>query len=113
MNSSYSSSHGSLLGREDLLLVLLQLRRDVALGVLDRLLADVVGGDLALALRLGVRDLDVVAEDLVEADLEARDAGAADLLGLELGDPRLAAAGSLRAARRARRDSRRGSGRLP
>ena len=36
-------------------------------------------------------DLDVVAEDLVEADLEAGDAGPADLLGLEPGDPRLAA----------------------
>ena len=46
-----------------------------------------------LGLGLGVRDLDVVAEDLVEADLEARDPGPADLLGLKLGDPRLAPLG--------------------
>ena len=79
--------------RQHLLLVLLQLGRDVALGVLERLLADVVGRDLASA--VGVGDLDVVAEDLVEADLQAGDAGAADLLGLEAGDPLLAAAGDL------------------
>ena len=81
-----------LVGRQDLLLVLLQLRRDVALGVLDRLLADVVGGDL---LAVGVGDLDVVAEDLVEADLQARDAGPLGLLGLVAGDPLLAAVGQL------------------
>ena len=80
---------GSVLGREDLFLVLLQLGRDVTLGVLDRLLADVVGGDLGVRLGLGVRDLDVIAEDLVEADLEAGDAGPADLLGLVPGDPLL------------------------
>src|SRR5437660_517291 len=55
---------GAVLGAEDLVLVLLQLGRDVALGPLDRLLADVVGRDARLV-RLG--DLDVVAEDLVEA----------------------------------------------
>ena len=44
---------------------------------------------------MGVGDLDVVAEDLVEADLEAVDPGPADLLGLVLGDPRLAAPGDL------------------
>ena len=36
---------GPVLGAEDFLLVLLQLRRDVPLGVLDRLLADVIVGD--------------------------------------------------------------------
>ena len=81
---------GLLVGREDLLLVLLQLRRDVALGVLDRLLADVVGGDL---LAVGVGDLDVVAEDLVEADLQVGNAGPLGLLGLVAGDPLLAAVG--------------------
>ena len=38
---------------------------------------------------MDVGDLDVVAEDLVEADLQGRDAGAARLTGLELGDPAL------------------------
>src|SRR5947209_1907194 len=51
----------------------------------------VVGRDLA---DVRVRDLDVVAEDLVETDLQARDACAGDLVGLETGDPLLAAAGN-------------------
>ena len=38
-----------------------------------------------------MRDLDVVAEDLVEADLQARDAGPLAFVGLVLGDPLLAA----------------------
>ena len=42
-------SHGPVVGLADLVLVLLQLGRDVPLGVLDRLLADVVGGDLLSA----------------------------------------------------------------
>ena len=104
-NSSYSRCWIFSSAVEDLLLVLLQLRRDVALGVLERLLALVVGRDLG---GVGVRDLDVVAEDLVEADLEAGDAGAGDLLGLEAGDPLLAAAWRSRAARPARRRSRGG-----
>ena len=91
---------GLLVGRQHLLLVFLQLRRDVALGVLDRLLADVVGGDL---LAVGVGDLDVVAEHLVEADLQARDARPLGLLGLVAGDPLLAAVGQLAQARPARR----------
>ncbi len=103
---------GAVLGAEDLVLVLLELGRDVALGVLDRLLADVVGRDLA-PLGLGVRDLDVVAEDLVEPDLEARDPGAADLLGLELGDPRLAALGDRPQLVELGMVARRGSGPLP
>ena len=83
-----------LLGTEDFFFVLLELRRDVPLGVLDRLLADVVARDArAAGVGLGVRDLDVIAEDLVEADLEAGYPRLADLLGLELGDPGLAAAG--------------------
>ena len=67
---------GPVLGAEDLFLVLLQLRRDVPLGVLERLLPRVVGRDLR---GLGVGDLDVVPEDLVEPDFEVGDAGAADL----------------------------------
>src|SRR5947199_178208 len=53
-----------LLGRQDFLLILLQFRRDVALGILQSLLALIVGRDLG---GVRVRDLDVVAEDLVEA----------------------------------------------
>ena len=81
--------------------MLLELGSDVPLGVLDRLLADVVAGDVAaLGLGLGVRDLDVIAEDLVEADLQALDPGAPDLLGLKLGDPRLAPLGASRSSSR-------------
>ena len=81
-----------LLGREHFFLVLLQLGRDVPLGVLERLLADEVAGDL---LALGVGDFQVVAEDRVESDLHRRDAGAAHRLGLVRGDPLLAAFGQL------------------
>ena len=38
-----------------------------------------------------VRDFQVIAEHLVEADLEGGDAGAGDFLGLIVGDPLLAA----------------------
>ena len=57
---------GVLVGLEDLALERLELVGDVPLGVLRRLLADVVGGELGVLVR--GRDLDVVAEDLVEAD---------------------------------------------
>jgi hypothetical protein len=49
-----------LLGVEDLLLVLLQLRGDIALGVAEGLLPDVVLGD---TIAVGVGDLQVVTED--------------------------------------------------
>src|SRR5271157_4491537 len=78
-----------LVGAPDLVLKLLELGREIPLGVLDRLLANVVRGNLH-ALRLGVGDLDVIAKDLVEANLETRNAGAADLLGLVPGNPALA-----------------------
>ena len=83
---------GLFVGRKHLLLVFLQLRRDVTLGVLNRLLADVLGGNL---FAVGVGDFDVVAENLVEADFQVRDAGPLGLLGLVAGDPLLAAAGQL------------------
>ena len=63
-------------------------RRDVALGVLERLLADVVGRHLVA---VGVRDFEVVAEHRVEADLDVRDAGPLAFGGLVLGHPLLAA----------------------
>ena len=89
----------ALLGVEHQRLVLLQLGRDVALGVDQRLLADVVGRDER---RVGLRDLDVVAEDLVVADLERLDAGALPLDRLQVGDPaswRRASPGGCRRAR--------------
>ena len=75
-------------GSQDLLFVLFQLRRDVALGIDGGLLADVVGGRFVL---VGVGDFDVLAEDFVEGDLEVGNAGALTLLRLVLGDPLLAA----------------------
>ena len=62
-----------LLGVQHLALVVLQLRRGEALGVGQRLLALVVG---RRQMQVGARDLDVVAEDVVEAHLERLDAGA-------------------------------------
>ena len=83
---------GLLVGRKDFFLVLFQFRRDVALGVLNGLLADVVGGDF---FAVGVGDLDIVAEHLVEPHPQARDARPLGLLGLITGDPLLAAVGQL------------------
>ena len=77
-------------GREDFFFVFLQLRRDVTLGVLDRLLADEVVGHL---FAMGVGHLQVVAKHLVVADLEVGDAALLGDLRLVAGDPLLAAAG--------------------
>src|SRR5262249_58340273 len=60
----------ALLGAEDLGLVLLQLRRDVALGARERLASDVFGGNAG---SLGVADLEAIAEDAVELDPEVRE----------------------------------------
>src|SRR5258708_17662317 len=68
----------------------LEYGRDVALGILEGLLALVVRGNLG---GVGVRDFNVIAEDFVEADFKAGDAGLGDFLGLKLGDPALAVAG--------------------
>ena len=57
----------AVLGAQRLVLVLLQLGRDVALGADQRLLADEVRRHLVA---VGLADLDVVAEDLVVADLQ-------------------------------------------
>ncbi len=73
---------------QDLLLQVLELLRDVALAVDERLLADVGLGHLILE---GVGDLDVVAEDLVVADLQRADAGALLFLRLDGGEQPLAA----------------------
>ena len=80
-----------LLRGQHLFFVSLEFRRDVALGVLERLLPLIILGNL---LGVSVRDLDVVAEDFVEPHLEARDTGARNFVGLETGNPLLAAAGN-------------------
>ena len=72
-----------LLGAEHAGLVVLELGRHVPLGGGQRLPPLVVGGHPG---RVRVGDLEVVAEHLVEADLERRDPGALALPLLERGD---------------------------
>jgi hypothetical protein len=78
-----------LLRAQDLGFVFFQGRRDVALGVGRGLLAVVLGrhGDVAA----GFGDLNVVAEDIVVADLEVLDPGAFALGLFQLGDKAFAA----------------------
>ena len=71
----------AVLGRQRLVLEGLELGRDVALGVLQRLPAPVVVGHL-FGLRVG--DLDVEAVHAVVLDLEVGDAGARALAHFEL-----------------------------
>jgi hypothetical protein len=71
----------AFVGGQRLVLEGLELRSDVALGVLQGLPAAVVVGDLV---HVGVGDLDVEAMHLVEFDLEAGDAAAFALAGFEL-----------------------------
>ena len=78
----------AVFGTENFRLIFLQLGRHVALGARERLAALVVGRN---ALAIGMRDFDVIAKDLVEADLERSDAGALPLARLEPGDVLLAA----------------------
>ncbi len=75
-------------GTQHARLVLLELRRDVALFSGERLPPLVLGRNEML---VGVGDRDVVAEHLVVADLERLDAGARALGGLDLGNGVLAA----------------------
>src|SRR2546427_11743581 len=77
-----------LLRPQHLRLVLLQLRRHVALSAGESLAPLVIRRDSRL---VGVRDLDVIAEYLVEPDLERRDTGALALPRLQRGDVPLAA----------------------
>ena len=67
-------------------LALAQLLGDVALAVRQRLPALIVVGHAA---QVGLRDLDVVAEDLVVADAQRLDAGALALALLQRRDPPL------------------------
>ena len=77
-----------LVGAQHAVLVLLELGGDEALAARDRLLAHVVGRHQR---QVRLADLDVVAEDAVEADLERGDAGAGALALLD-GRDRLAPA---------------------
>ena len=70
------------------MLQILELLRDEALAVHERLLADIVLRHLVFK---GVRDLDVVPEHLVVADFQRADAGALLLARLHGGDDALAA----------------------
>ena len=73
----------ALVRAEDLLFVLLQRRGDEALAAGDGLLAVVVGRHVA---EIRLRDLDVIAEHAVVADLQVADPGAGPLGFLHLGD---------------------------
>ena len=73
----------ALPGREDQGFILLEFRDDVPFRVGQSLAADVVPGNLGLA---GVADLDVIAEHLVVAHLQAPDAGALPFLPFQPGD---------------------------
>ena len=81
--SSFSRVEDLLFGVEHFALVILQLGGGEALGVDQGLLAFVVGGR---EVQIGAGDFDVVAEDVVEADLQRGDAGALALAGFDLGD---------------------------
>ena len=71
-NRSYSSCLACSSAVEDFLFVLFQLGRDVTLGVLHRLPAMIFRRHF-VAMR--VRDFQVIAKDVVEADFQIRDAG--------------------------------------
>ena len=79
-----------LLGAEDLLFVLLQLLGDIAFGVGQRLLAD---PRLRHLLLMGVAHLDIVAEDVVVADFQRRNARRLALALLDAGQIVLAVEG--------------------
>ena len=78
------ASRDPLLGAEHDRFLFLQLGGDVALATGQCLLAGVL---IRQAHRVGVADLDVVTEDLVESDLERADACPPTLRRLELCDP--------------------------
>ncbi len=73
-----------LLGVEDQCFVFLEFRRDVTLGIDHCLFTDVVVRDFG---GVRVRHFDVIAEDLVVADLQRRDTGALAFLRFKVGDP--------------------------
>src|SRR5258706_9159423 len=78
-----------LLSVEHLSFVFLEFRRGIAFRIDQRLLALVVRGRM---MQIGLGDLNVIAEDVVELDLERVDPGALPLAGLDLCDVLLAMA---------------------
>ena len=74
----------ALLGVEDQGLVFFELRDDESLGVDQGLFADVGVGD---SVEVGLSDLDVVAKDLVETNLEVSNPGVFAFLLFQTGDP--------------------------
>jgi hypothetical protein len=79
-------------GTQDFLFVFLKLRGDKPFVVLQCLLADIIRRNL---FRLDGGTLKVVSEDLVESDLQVRNAGPLDLFGLISSDPVLATASQI------------------
>ena len=89
-----------LVGRENLFLVFLQFRRDVTLGVFYGLLADVFDGNF---FAVCVSNLDVIAENLVETDLEVWNARSAGSLVPDIGRSTACRRGPVREGCRDRR----------
>ena len=76
--------HGTFVGSQNLVLILLQLRRDEPLGVDQGLFANV---GLWHVLQLPLGHFDIVAEDLVVTDLQVSDTAAFLFGGLVFGQP--------------------------
>ncbi len=85
-----------LFGLQNLDFQLLQLRRGEAFGVDQRLFALIIGGR---KVQVGFRNFEVVAEDIVEADFQRPDAGAAALALLDLRQIASCCSAKCRAAR--------------
>ena len=101
-----SSAIARSCARQRLVLKFLQFFGDIALGVFDRLLARPGGRDFAA---MGVGHLDVVAEHLVEPDVQGIDLRLGGELRLVFGEPLLAVGGRCREGGRAPHRSRRRS----
>ena len=93
-------------GSQDLLFVFLQFRCDESFGADQRLLAIVV---LRNQVKIRFGDLDVVAEDSVEANLQRSDSGSLAFADFDGGEICLAVLSKATAVRRVRHDSRRES----
>ena len=73
-------------------LVFFKLRREEPLAIDEGLLADIF---LRHLLEVGIGDLDVVAENVIEAHFQALDAGSLSLFKLQSGEVLFGAAGDL------------------
>ena len=77
-----------VVGRQDLLLVLLELRSDVPLAVLESLFPNIIRWD---SIPVGIGDLYVITEDRGVTDLQTRDPRRLGLIGLVTRNPFLTA----------------------